>query len=145
MALSDVYSALESGVVDGTENAPTNFLTQGMYKVQRFMTLSNHGYLGYVVMVNDRFWRGLPHDVRTAIASALARASTHTNAVAKHENEQALQKIGVFGTTTLITLTEDEKRQWKNALAVTHRDFRRRMGPQLLDAVHAATGTPPLG
>jgi C4-dicarboxylate-binding protein DctP len=145
MALSDVYAALESGVVDGTENPVSNFLTQNMYKVQKFMTLSNHGYLGYVVMVKERFWRDLPGDIRAAIAQALARATTYANAIAKEENEKALERVRLLGSTALITLTEEEKLRWKNVLATTHREFRRRMGSRLLDAVYAATGTPPLG
>jgi C4-dicarboxylate-binding protein DctP len=109
------------------------------------MTLSNHGYLRYVVMVKDRFWRDLSGDVRTAIADALKQATTYANAIAKEENENALEKIRVLGSTALITLTEKEKLQWKSALAVTHTEFRRRIGSKLLDAVHAATGTPLLG
>ena len=145
MALSDVYTALETGVVDGTENPPSNFLTQKMYKVQKFMTLSNHGYLGYVVIVKERFWRDLPGDIRSAMTNALKQASAFSNTIAKTENENALDRIRALNTTALITLTQAEKLQWKEALAVTHSDFRRRMGPRLLDAVHAATRTAPLG
>jgi C4-dicarboxylate-binding protein DctP len=145
MALSDVYNALATGVVDGTENPPSNFLTQSMYKVQKFMTLSNHGYLGYVVIVNERFWRDLSGDVRSAIADALSRATEFADTIAKSENDNALERIRALGTTVLITLTAEEKLQWKKALAVTHSAFRRRMGSRLLDAVHAAARTPLLG
>lgn len=145
MALSDVYTALETGVVDGTENPPSNFLTQKMYKVQKFMTLSNHGYLGYVVIVKERFWRDLPGDIRSAVAEALSRASAFANAIAEKENANALERIRALGTTALITLTAQDKLRWKDALAITHSEFRRRMGSRLLDAVHAATRTPLLG
>jgi C4-dicarboxylate-binding protein DctP len=116
-----------------------------MYKVQKFMTLSNHGYLGYVVIVNERFWRDLSGDVRSAITDALSRATEFANTIAKSENDNALERIRALGTTALITLTAEEKSQWKNALAVTHTAFRRRMGSRLLDAVHAAARTPLLG
>ncbi|HEY6004352.1 MAG TPA: DctP family TRAP transporter solute-binding subunit, partial [Anaeromyxobacter sp.] len=58
MAFSDVYPALRAGVVDGTENPISNLWTQRMHEVQRHLTLSNHGYLGYATIVNKRFWDG---------------------------------------------------------------------------------------
>ncbi len=65
MAFSEVYQALQTGVVDGTENPPSNLYTQKMHEVQKYVTLSDHGYLGYAVIVNKKFWDGLPADVRT--------------------------------------------------------------------------------
>ena len=71
LAFSEVYQGLQSGVVDGTENPPSNFYTQKMHEVQKYLTLSNHGYLGYAVIVNKKFWDGLPGDVRTALEKAM--------------------------------------------------------------------------
>ena len=64
MAFSEVYQALQTGVVDGTENPPSNLYTQKMHEVQKYVTVSNHGYLGYAVIVNKKFWDGLPADIR---------------------------------------------------------------------------------
>ena len=64
MAFSEVYQALQTGVVDGTENPPSNFYTQKMHEVQKYLTLSDHGYIGYAVIVNKKFWDGLPADIR---------------------------------------------------------------------------------
>ena len=70
MAFSEVYQALQTGVVDGTENPPSNLYTQKMYEVQKHMTISDHGYLGYAVIVNKKFWDGLPADIRTSSTGA---------------------------------------------------------------------------
>ena len=67
MAFSEVYQALQTGVVDGTENPPSNFYTQKMHEVQKYLTLSDHGYLGYAVIVNKKFWDGLPADIRSQL------------------------------------------------------------------------------
>ncbi len=67
MAFSEVYQALQTGVVDGTENPPSNMYTQKMHEVQKHATLSNHGYLGYAVIVNKKFWDGLPADTRAQV------------------------------------------------------------------------------
>ena len=57
-AFSEAYQALSSGVVDGTENTPANMFTQKMYEVQKHATLTNHGYLGYAILTNKKFWEG---------------------------------------------------------------------------------------
>src|ERR1700759_5528155 len=67
MAFSDVYQALQTGVVDGQENTWSNIYTQKMHEVQKYMTVTNHGYIGYVVVVNKKFWDGLPADVRPQV------------------------------------------------------------------------------
>ena len=146
MALSEVLPALAAGVVDGTENPPSNFLTQRMYTVQKFMTKSDHGYLGYVVIANERFWRELPGDIRQAAVAALKEASALADAIAQSENDSALDRIASMGTTKILALPDDAKRSWKEALAVTYSEFRRRrLGSHLLDAVAAATGASLLG
>jgi C4-dicarboxylate-binding protein DctP len=145
MAFSDVYAALASGVVDGTENPTSNFLTQQIYKVQRYLTLSAHGYLGYVVLVKERFWQQLPRDVREALRSCMLRATAYANDIAKGQNDGALEKIRALGTTAVIELPEPARQRWKNALAATHTAFRQRAGSQLLDAVYAATDAQPIG
>ncbi|HEX3061147.1 MAG TPA: DctP family TRAP transporter solute-binding subunit, partial [Usitatibacter sp.] len=75
MAFSEVYQALQTGVVDGTENPPSNLYTQKMYEVQKYLTLSNHHYLGYAVIVNKKFWEGLPPDIRKILDQAMADAT----------------------------------------------------------------------
>ncbi len=145
IAFSDVYAALESGVVDGAENPASNFLTQQINKVQRYMTLSNHGYLGYVVLVKERFWHDLPGDVRQVVHDCLAKATAYANEIAKSENDVALVKIRQAGTTVLMELPPENREKWKAALAPTHAEFRRRMGSRLMDAVYSTMQTQPLG
>ena len=75
MAFSEVYQALQTGVVDGTENPPSNIYTQKMHEVQKHLTLSDHGYLGYAVIVNKKFWDGLPADIRGELEKAMKEAT----------------------------------------------------------------------
>ena len=102
MAFSEVYQALQTGVVDGTENPPSNLYTQKMHEVQKYVTLSDHGYLGYAVIVNKAFWEGLPADIRTALEEAMAEATVYANEIAKQENEDALAKVKASGKSELI-------------------------------------------
>src|SRR5271168_3088920 len=79
MAFSDVYQALQSGVVDGAENTPPNLYTQKMYEVQKYVALSNHGYDGYAVIANKKFWDALPADIRTTLEGAMHEATDYEN------------------------------------------------------------------
>jgi C4-dicarboxylate-binding protein DctP len=143
MAFSEVYQALQTGVVDGTENPPSNLYTQKMHEVQKFVTVSDHGYLGYAVIVNKKFWDGLPADIRTTLEGAMKDATTYANEIAKKENDDALEDVRKSGKTQIITLTADEKRAWKKALIGVHREQQARIGKDTLDAIYKATGSDP--
>src|SRR5437660_6983995 len=109
MAFSDVYQALQTGVVDGTENPPSNLYTQKMHEVQKYLTISDHGYLGYAVIVNKKFWDGIPPDIRKTLDQAMADATKYADDIAKKENEDALEAVKKSGKTQFITLTPEEK------------------------------------
>src|SRR5271166_1779005 len=109
MAFSDVYQALQTGVVDGTENPPSNMYTQKMYEVQKHATISNHGYLGYAVIVNKKFWDGLPADIRQGLEKAMAEATKYANDISEQENEQAIVEMKKSGKTTFYELTAQQQ------------------------------------
>ncbi len=140
MAFSELYQALQSGVVDGTEGVPSNFYTQKIFEVQKHVTLSNHGHLAYAVIVNKPFWDGLPADIRTTLGGAMKDATTYANAIAATENAQALDKIKASGKTTIYTPTAAELTEWKKALMPVHREMEARVGKATIDAAYKAAG-----
>ena len=107
MAFSEVYQALQTGVVDGCENTASNYLTQKFHEVQKDITISYHAHLQYAVIVNSKFWNGLPPDIRKQLDKAMDEATDYTNSIAVKENEDALAEIKKSGKTTLHTLTDD--------------------------------------
>jgi C4-dicarboxylate-binding protein DctP len=143
MAFSELYQALQSGVVDGTEGVASNFYTQKVYEVQKYMTISNHGHLAYAMIVNKKFWDGLPADIRTALESAVKDATTYANAIAATENVQALEKIKASGKTTVYTLTPAETAEWKKALTPVHKEMESRVGKATIEAAYKAAGFVP--
>ena len=140
MAFSEVYQALQTGVVDGTENPPSNMYTQKMHEVQKYATVSNHGYLGYAVIVNKQFWDGLPADVRAGLEQAMTEATAYANGIAKEENEKALQAMKDAGTTEFHDLTDEERAAWMAALTPVHDEMAERIGAETIAAVKAAVG-----
>src|SRR5215813_12498114 len=139
MAFSEVYQALQTGVVDGTENPPSNFYTQKMNEVQKYLALTDHGVIEYAVIANKKFWDGLPPDIRTALEGAMKDATKYANDIAKKENDDALEAVKKAGKTQIITLTPDEKAQMKKALFVVHKENESRVGKDILAEVYKAT------
>jgi C4-dicarboxylate-binding protein DctP len=143
MAFSEVYQALQTGVVDGTENPPSNLYTQKMNEVQKFVTQSDHGVIEYAVIANKKFWDGLPADIRTALEGAMKEATKFANEIAKSENEDALAKVKATGKTQIIALTPDEKKAWKKALLQVHRASEATIGKPLIQEIYKETGFDP--
>jgi len=143
MAFSEVYQALQTGVVDGTENPPSNLYTQKMHEVQKHAIVSNHGYLGYAVIANKKFWDGLPADVRAGLESAMVEATKYANQIAKEENDQSLEKVKASGKTQVYVPTAQEKAAWKKALVGVHKEMESRIGKDTIQAVYKETGFTP--
>ncbi|MEP7205951.1 MAG: TRAP transporter substrate-binding protein DctP, partial [Casimicrobiaceae bacterium] len=143
MAFSEVYQALQTGVVDGTENPHSNLYTQKMYEVQKHMSLTEHGYLGYAVITNKKFWDGLPADVRGQLEKAMAEATAYANKIAKEENDSALAKIKATGKTEVYTPTPQERLALKKTLLKVHKEMESRIGKETIQEVYKETGFDP--
>lgn len=140
LAFSEVYQAMQTGVVDGGENTPSNVYTQKFYEVQKYLTVSYHTYIGYALIVNKKFWEGLPDDLRATLDGAARDATTYCNEIADAENAEALAKIKAAGTSEFITLTPEERAEWARGLLRVHDEMASRIGKDLIDAIHKETG-----
>ena len=143
MAFSEVYQALQTGVVDGTENPPSNFYTQKMQEVQKYLALTDHGYLGYAVIANKKFWDGLPADVRTTLTGAMKDATKFANNIAQKENDEALEAVRKSGKTQILTLSVAQRAEMKKALVGVHKENEARVGKDVITEVYKATGFKP--
>lgn len=143
MAFSEVYQALQTGVVDGTENPPSNFYTQKMHEVQKYMVQSHHGYLGYAVIVNKKFWDGLPPDLRKIVATAMEESTRYANAIAQKENADATDAVKASGKTQVVELSPAERNALKKVLVKVHKEQESRIGADLIKRVYKETGFDP--
>ena len=143
MAFSEVYQALQTGVVDGTENPISNLYTQKMHEVQKHLTITDHGYLGYAVIVNKKFWDGLPADVRGQLEDAMEQATRYANQIAKVENESALEAVKKSGKTTVYVPTKEERLAFKKALVPVHQKMEGRVGKETIQSVYKDIGFKP--
>ncbi len=140
LPFSDVYQALQTGVVDGSENTPSNMYTQKHYEVQKYGTLSDHGYIGYAVIVNKKFWDGLPADVRGELEQAMKEATVFANDSAQKDNDDALAAMKASGKIEFITLTPEQKASWRKALEPVTKEMTSRIGKETIDDVTKAVG-----
>jgi C4-dicarboxylate-binding protein DctP len=144
MAFSEVYQALQTGVVDGQENTWSNIYTQKMNEVQKYMTVTNHGYIGYVVVVNKKFWDGLPPDIRDELTKAMKEATEYGNGASAQDNEEALEAIKKAGKSEIITLTPAQDEAMRKAMMPVYKDVASRVGQPLIDEFLKETGRSPM-
>jgi C4-dicarboxylate-binding protein DctP len=133
MAFGEVYQALQTGVVDGQENTWSNIYTQKMHEVQKYITETNHGYIGYVVIVNKKFWDDLPADIRDQLSKAMKEATDFNNAQSQKENDDAFAEIKKSGKSEIIKLTPEQDEAMRKAMEPVYKDAAGRIGQPLID------------
>ena len=143
MAFSEVYQALQTGVVDGTENPISNLYTQKMHEVQKHLTMTEHGYLGYAVIVNKKFCDGLPADIRAQLDDAMEQATRYANQIAKIENDSSLDAVKKSGKTAVYVPTKEERLVFKKAMMPVHQKMEGRIGKEVIQNVYKDTGFKP--
>jgi len=133
MAFSEVYQARQTGVVGGQENTWSNIYTQKMHEVQKYITETNHGYIGYVVVTNKKFWDGLPADIRAQCEKAMKEATAYGNAQSQKENDDAKADIVKSGKSEIVKLTPEQDSAMRKAMEGVYKDVAGRVGQPLID------------
>ena len=138
MSFAEVYQGLQTGVVNGAENPYSNIYSQKMHEVQKYITESNHGLLDYMLITNTKFWDGLPADVRDELNKIIAEVTVEVNKQADALNEGDKQRILEAGTTEILTLTPEQRGQWRDAMQPVWQKFEGEIGADLIKAAQAA-------
>lgn len=135
---SEVFMMLQTGAIDGQENTYSNIYSQNFYEVQPYITESNHGVIDYMVVTSERFWNGLPDDVRPVLEKAMQKALAYGNSLAAQENQEAKQAIIDSGKSEIIKLTPEQRQQWVDAMKPVWNQFADEIGQDVIDAAQAA-------
>ncbi len=144
IAFGELYQALQTGVVDGEDNVPSNIWTQKFYDVQKYLTVSYHGRLTYSLITNKKFWDSLPADVRPGVDRAAKESTQFFNETAAHDNAKALEDIKATGKLQFHVLTPEEKKVWIAKLMPVHQEMQSRFGKDFIERIYKASGfTPP--
>lgn len=139
LSFAEVYQALQTGTVNGTENTWSNYESQKVNEVQPYFTESNHGLIDYMVITNAKFWNGLQPDVRSELEKIMAQVTVEVNKQAEALNQTAKQKIidaksGDKNTSEVITLTPEQRADWREAMKPVWKKFEDEIGADLIKA-----------
>jgi C4-dicarboxylate-binding protein DctP len=140
LSFSEVYQALQTGVVDGSETVLSNVWTQKFFEVQKHVTLLHHTHQAYAIVVNKKFWDGLPADIRQILELAVADATTYANALGAAEENDAREKIKASGRTIIYEPTVAEREEIKMAMMPVHQEMEKRLGKASIQAMYQASG-----
>jgi C4-dicarboxylate-binding protein DctP len=143
LGFGELYQALQTGVVDGEDNVPSNIWTQKFYDVQKYLTVSHHQRLTYSLITNTKFWDGLPADVRPGVDRAVKETSAFFESTAAKDNADALDQIKATGKVNMHVLTDAEKKAWIAKLMPVHQEMQGRFGKDFIDRVYKASGFVP--
>ena len=137
LSFKEVYTALAQGVVDGQENTWSNIHSKKFHEVQSFISVSNHSYLGYLMVVSSEFWNKLPADIRTAITESLREATMANRQFAAEADDADRKKVETSGYAKIVELSAAERKAWREATAPVWSEFRDEIGGDLIDEINA--------
>ncbi len=127
MPFSEVYSGLQQGVIDGQENTNSNIFTKKFYEVQKHLTMTNHGYLGYLVVMSKKFWNKLPADLQTNVIQAMNEATEVERKLAKELNDSQFSKIKEYADKTgkleIYNLSAEQIDAWRQKVSKIYPEF----------------------
>jgi C4-dicarboxylate-binding protein DctP len=134
MAFSEVYQALQTGVVDGQENTWSNIYSQKFHEVQKTIAVTNHGVIDYMVITNAKWWDGLPADVRKGLQEAMDEATKYGNGIANDFNERDMKRIQEAGKAKIQPLSKADLAAWQKAMEPVWKRFESDIGKDLIQA-----------
>jgi C4-dicarboxylate-binding protein DctP len=138
MAFSEVYQALQTGVVDGQENTWSNIYSQKFYEVQKSVAETNHGIVDYMVITNAKWWDSLPPDIRKGLQEAMDEATAYGNKLSFDIDQKDRKLVADSGKTKIQTLTKEDIAKWRKAMEPVWRKFEPDIGKDLIQAAQKA-------
>ncbi|MEO1204316.1 MAG: DctP family TRAP transporter solute-binding subunit [Pseudomonadota bacterium] len=139
MAYPEVYQALQTGAVDGHENTWANAYSSKFHEVQDYFTETNHGYIGYLVLVNTEFWNSIPADLRKELGEIIVEVSDWANERAANLNAEARANILASERSEIVTLTEDQLNNWRQTMQPVWKQFEDEIGLDLIETAKTAS------
>ena len=140
LPFKEVYTALGQGIVDGQENTWSNIHSKKFHEVQDYISVSNHSYLGYLLVVSHEFWHNLPEDIRKTMTKALQEATVANREYAAEADAEDRRKVEEAGYAKVVDMDQAERDSWRQATAPVWTDFRDEIGGEMIDDIKKLLG-----
>jgi len=138
LAFAEVYQALQTGVVDGTENPWSNIYSKKFHEVQKYIMDSDHGVLDYMIIGNAKWWAGLPPDVQKGLTEAMNESIKFGNKVAFDEDVSYREKVIKDNKAKVLPMSPEHLAAWRTAMQPVWKKFEGDIGKDLIDAAQKA-------
>ncbi|WP_254118921.1 DctP family TRAP transporter solute-binding subunit [Bacillus sp. FJAT-29790] len=132
---NNVFHHLENGDIDGQENTLSNITSKNLHLLQNYLTVSNHGYLGYVLLMNKQFWDGLPDNVQKLILDTLEEVNEWERETAHNLNAKKLAELESCDCINIYHLTTEERQTWERAFKPVYDFYAERFGAEYIDSL----------
>jgi C4-dicarboxylate-binding protein DctP len=136
---AELYNSLQLGVVDGQENPLVTIDNMKFYEVQKYLLVSEHAYLGHVLIYGNDWFNGLPKEIQDILYETGREIAVWQRAEVQKEEEKYLNNIVSFGTT-VIQLSDEGREEMKAATKGVHQEYVKLFGDKLLNKVYEITG-----
>jgi C4-dicarboxylate-binding protein DctP len=134
IAFAEVYQALQTGVVDGTENPWSNIYSKKFHEVQKYIMESNHGVLDYMVIGNAKWWAGLPPDIQKGLSEAMVESIRYGNEAAETEVKDFRAKVIADNKAKVLPMSKANVEAWRSAMKPVWKQFEGDIGKDMIDA-----------
>jgi tripartite ATP-independent transporter DctP family solute receptor len=131
ISYSELYSALQTGVVDGAENPPTGYLFNNFYEVAPYYTLDGHTYSPSLIVISEMKWKKLSEEDRKVLLEAARAVQEVNRKMAEERDVEALTALKEKG----VTISDvDDIAEWQEAAKPLHEQYGSDY-QELLDAI----------
>ncbi len=134
MALAELYSAMQAGVVDGQENPSAHIFTKRFFEVQKYASLTGHAYAAEPVLISMITWKKLTPAQQTIIQESANEAIAWQRKVSEAEDSEFWDKIKKTGKMEVITV---DRKPFMDATDVIYKDLAKTVGQANIDKVRA--------
>ncbi|WP_416828264.1 TRAP transporter substrate-binding protein [Ectobacillus polymachus] len=116
-SFNSTYQLIGSGKIDGEENTISNIYSKKFYNVQNYLTITNHGYLGYVVMMDQKVWNQQTEQTKKILTEAMEETTAWNAKQSIEMNKEQLELIKQNSPIQIHELTDQERQEWEKTLS----------------------------
>lgn len=131
MPFGELYTAMQTGVVDGEENPPSLFYAMKFYEVQKYFSKTRHVYLAGLTLINKPFFDGLPADIQEIIKTSFTEAAEYQRELVRKDDAEKLELLKT--ELEVNDISEKEIKRMKEATRPVYDEWADKIGRDFLN------------